>query len=191
MRFTDVPEELIQRCQKGDSKAFDELYALIDRDLYASIYYFLRDHDDTEDVMQIVLVRLFKYIKRLKDPGKFASWLWRLVVNQCISYKRRESQSKSDASYDDAIQAKSKEYPVESSNLKNPREVLINKEIMERILREVDRLPKRQRICFVLFELEGYSLNEISEIVGSSVGAVKFNIHQARQKLRRELSDIW
>jgi len=62
---------------------------------------------------------------------------------------------------------------------------------MERILEGVNRLPKRQRMCFVLFELEGYSLNEISDIVGTSVGAVKFNIHQARQKLRRELSDIW
>ena len=191
MRFTEVPEEVIRQCQEGDSRAFDELYGLIDRDLYASVYYFLRNHEDTQDVVQLVLVRLFKHIHRLQDPRKFASWFWRLITNQCFSYRSKQRQSASDASYNDALEAKEDQYTAELSNLKNPREVLINKEIMRQIREAVERLPKRQRMCFVLFEMEGYSLNEVSEMIGTSVGAVKFNIHQARRKLREDLKEVW
>jgi RNA polymerase sigma-70 factor (ECF subfamily) len=189
VRFTDVPEELIERCQEGDEGAFDTLYGLINRDLYASAYYFLRNHDDAEDVVQLVLVRLYNHIKRLKNRQKFASWLWRLIANQCFSYQQKKKRTRGNVSYDDAIQVKA-ENQLEVSNLKNPREVLINKEIMARINEAVKELPKRQRACFVLYEIEGKSINEISEILGTSVGAVKFNIHQARQKLRGMLKDL-
>ncbi len=190
MRFSEVPEELINKCRQGDEEAFSRLYHLINRDVYASVYYFLRNHHDTDEVVQLVLVRLFKHIKRLKDPKKFASWFWRLIVNQCYSYRQKERRARQKASYDDAIQVKSDQQPMESSNLMNPREVLINKEIMERIQGAVKELPKRQRMCFVLFEIEGHSINEIADELGSSVGAVKFNIHQARQKLREKLKDV-
>lgn len=190
MRFTEVPEDLIRQCQSGDEEAFTKLYQLINRDVYASIYYFLRNHDDTDDVMQLVLVRLHKHINRLKDPKKFASWFWRMIVNQCYSYRQKESRAGSDASYNDAIQSAGDDFTAELSNLRNPREVLINKEIMERINEAISLLPKRQRMCFMLFEIEGNSINEIADIMGSSVGAVKFNIHQARQKLREELKDL-
>ena len=66
----------------------------------------------------------------------------------------------------------------------------INKEMMGKIRDAVSELPKRQRMCFVLFEIEGHSINEIADIMGSSAGAVKFNIHQARKKLREQLSDL-
>ena len=190
MRFTDVPEDLIQRCQHGDQAAFESLYGLIGRDLYASAYYFLRDHDDSEDVVQLVLVRLYRHIHHLKETSKFASWLWRLIANQCFSYKQKKKKLLSNTSYDDAILVKNGELAADSANLKNPRQVLINKEIMQRIQGAVKELPKRQRACFVLYEIEGHSINEISEILGTSVGAVKFNIHQARQKLRSMLQDL-
>ncbi len=191
MRFTEVPEELIRRCQEGDSQAFNELYSLIDRDLYASIYYFLRNHEDTQDVIQLVLVRLFRHIKRLKDPKKFASWFWRLITNQCFSYRSKQRQKAMDTSYNDALEVKDEHYTAYSSNLRNPREVLINKEIMHQIEESVEKLPKRQRMCFVLFEIEGYALKDIAEILGTSIGAVKFNIHQARRKLREDLKEVW
>lgn len=191
MRFTEVPIEIIKRCQQGDEQAFENLYNLINRDLYATIYYFLRNHDDTDDVMQQVLIRLYKHISNLSDPQKFASWFWRLTVNQCLSYKKGERSKQSSASYDDAILASGENFTAELSNLKNPREVLINKEIMQKIKEAVDKLSLRQRMCFMLFEIEGHSLEEVSKIMGTSVGAVKFNVHQARQKLRQMLKGVF
>lgn len=190
MRFSEVPQELIRQCQKGVNQAFDTLYNLINRDLYASIFYFLRNHDDTDEVMQQVLIRLFRHIRHLEEPGKFAPWLWRMIINQCISYKKSERIKSGSASYDDALKGNGEDFIAELSNLQSPREVLINKEIKQKIVKAVQKLPRRQRMCFMLFEIEGYTLAEVAKFLGTSIGAVKFNLHEARLKLRQLLKDL-
>jgi RNA polymerase sigma-70 factor, ECF subfamily len=78
----DVPSDLVERCQRGDAAAFDELFTMIRDDMFRWIYSMLRDEDETEEVLQECCVRMFRHIARLKESGRFGPWASRMIVNQ-------------------------------------------------------------------------------------------------------------
>lgn len=184
----NVPVKLIEECQRGDKDAYEKLFSLISRDLYRLIYSYMRNEEDTNEVLQETLTRIFRHIKGLKSPEKFAAWAARISVNQCNTYRTKRSKT-ALYSFDEELESKDDEIVWKTPNLNNPRESLLNKEIREDINRAIAQLPPRQRLAIILFELEGNAIKEIAERLNCSEGAVKFNIHQARKKLRKLLKN--
>ncbi len=188
MALSDVPIELVTRCQRGDQTAFEELVARIGPELYAMIYAHVRDHDDTDEILQECLFRLYKHLPSLRDVMKFGSWVSRMAVNQCYSQRLRRSR-KAMESTDDQIEWAERDVMWQKRDPDNPRKELMRREVREEINQAIRELPPRQRSVVVLFEVEGRSIREIAEMLNCSVGAVKFNLHQARKKLKLALRE--
>jgi RNA polymerase sigma-70 factor, ECF subfamily len=183
MRFVGVDDTLLARCRLGDIRAFEELCALIQQDLYRLIYSFMRNHDDTDEVLQDCLLRVFKHLSQLNDLGKFPWWLMRIAVNQCNSMRAR-SLAKVLYPLDDSVEPPNERIMWNSGSGESPRRALERKEMREEIDLAIRELPPKQREALILFEVEGMSLKEIAALLECSEGVVKFNLHEARKKLR-------
>ncbi len=188
MPLSDIPSSLLARCRNGDFDSFEVLFGRIKEDLYRIIYSFMRDHDDTDEVMQESLIRIFRYFRNLKDLDKFSSWAMRIVVNQCHTQRARKGRQ-AYTHIDDIVEQEDTNVLLQSGMGASPREMMMRQESIVAIYKAIDALPKRQRIAILLFEVEGLSTREVAEAMQCSEGAVKFNVHQARKKLQVSLSD--
>lgn len=186
MAIRDVTLQLIRRCQRGDPEAFEELYRQIAHELFNWIFSILRDYDDTDEVLQESLIRVFKHIHALKEAEKFPQWLIRISINQCHTHRSRKQRTE-HYSLCEEILVKAESKMFRPREVANPRQVLMQKEVLGEINAAIAKLPPKQRTAIMLFEVKGHSIREIASLLSCSEGAVKFNIHQARKKLRREL----
>lgn len=187
MSLKTTPTELIERCQQGDQSAFNELFELIGMDLYRWIYSIVRNADDSEEVLQEVYVRIFRHINKLKDPTKFQAWISRLLINQCNTFLKHRGRHMS-YTLDEAIESTEDQLPLQGSpEITSPRDSLAQKELFQTIQRAIQTLPPKQRMAIQLFEVEGYSIKEVADMLDSTEGAIKFNLHEGRKKLRKYL----
>ncbi len=188
MALADVPVELIMQCRRGERQATEKLLELISPDLYRIINNMLRDHDSTNEVLQETLVRLFKYMKNLNDPERFSSWTMRIAVNQVQTWRvknRRRRLYQLEETFEPSDEA-----VVMVGRASDPRSRSEQRQIREQIEEAMRTLPERQQAAVVLYELEGCSIKGVAESMGCSEGAVKFNLHEARKKLRGKLSHL-
>ena len=189
MSALTVDPQIIKRCQEGDRAAFDELFEVLKDDLFRLIYSLMRNYDDAEEGFQECVIRLFRHIGSLRDTERFAHWLYRMVANQCNTHRARNSR-RSYIPLEEEIEVKAEDFVFQSSMPDNPRRALMRKELMQTINEHISELPPRQRTAVLLFDVDGLSIKEVAEHLGCSEGAVKFNIHEGRKKLRISLGPI-
>ena len=186
MRFEDVDTALLARCRKGDLNAFGDLCSQIQQDLYAFIYAQLRDHDDTDEVLQECLLRVHRHLPKLDDLNRFAGWIMRMAVNQCHSQRARAGV-KALYPLDDAVEVAEGRMVAGATRPATPGEAVERHEMARDISEAVRALPPKQRAAIVMFEMEGRPIREIAAALECSEGAVKFGLHEARKKLRESL----
>ncbi len=147
----------------------------------------VRNHDHADEALQECLVRVYRHLDKLQELEKFPGWLARMAVNQCrtqLTHAGSRALYELDETYEvpnDALVAAA-QAPV------SPRAAAQGHELRSEIDAAIAELPEKQRISIMLFEVEQMSIKEISEALECSEGAIKFNIHEARKKLRHLLS---
>lgn len=192
--FTD--EELVELYVSTDDELlFEEIVNRYSNCIYATAFRITRNHHDSEEVLQEVLLLLAKKIDTFRSDAKFSTWLYRVTLNTCYGRLRTESKHTKDISLEDYApydmngslggKVKSKEW----SN--NPYLILYRKEALEIIERAISGLPEKYRIVFHLSDIEQLRQDEISSILGISVGAVKSRLHRARLFVRDKISDYF
>lgn len=189
MALADVPIALIEACRRNERTAIERLLRLISPDIYRIAFSMLRDHDDTDEVVQETMMRLFRHIKNLKEPERFAAWTMRIAVNQVQTWRVKKGRNRyyefnSELEPDDGVIIFS------GSQGGTPCEEAQRHEVRQEIEQAMADLPDRQQTAMVLFEIEGCSIKQIASAMTCSEGAVKFNIHEARKKLKRRLAHL-
>ena len=161
---------LVERAQAGDRDAFAELANAISDRLFATAQRILRDPDAAGDALQAALVLIWRDLPALRDPDRFLSWSYRLLIRRCHADRRRARRSialldldKSQASTND-VQAS----------------VALHDEL-ERAFRS---LTDDQRSVLVLTYYQDLSIDEVAEVTGVPPGTVKSRLHYAKQALR-------
>lgn len=189
-------EELVELyVSTTDELLFEEIVNRYSNCIYATAYRITRNHHDTEEVLQEVLLLLAKKIDTFRSDAKFSTWLYRVTLNTCYGRLRSESKHTKDISLDDYApydsygtlggRVKSKEW----SN--NPYLILYRKEALEIIEKAIADLPEKYRVVLHLRDIEQLPQDEISSILGISVGAVKSRLHRARLFVRDKISDYF
>lgn len=190
MALAEVPIALIEAARTGDRQAVERLLKLVSPDVYRIVFSMLRDHDNTDEVVQEALIRIFRYIDKLKDPTKFASWSMRVIVNQVQTWRMRQTRQRLHA-IPEGMEPDAGDVVVVGVPASDPRSAAIGGEIRQEIEEALASLPTRQQMAITLFEIEGSSIREVAEAMSCSEGAVKFNIHEARKKLQKQLSHLF
>jgi RNA polymerase sigma-70 factor (ECF subfamily) len=161
----------------GRREAFDLIVVRHRRPIYQLCYRFVGNHEDASDLAQDVFVRAFKGLAKFKGDSSLATWLYRVGVNTClnrVAVKRPQTESI------DAV-------PRIDERAENPLDLVMRDERAVVVRRAIEQLPPKQRATLVLRVYQEMSHEEIANVLGSSVGAVKANFFHALGNLKRLL----
>ncbi|MCX8053133.1 MAG: RNA polymerase sigma factor [Armatimonadetes bacterium] len=174
-------EVLISRFQQGEAEAFDRLMAAHMDKVYALAWGVLQDREEARDAVQEVFIKLYGALRKFPSSDNLSAWLYRVCLNHCIDRKRRAKRSRVDLTDDDWER-------LQGSENEEPEFQAYQSEIRRMIRNAVETLPERQRLVFVLRHYKLLSINEISETIGCSPGAVKAHLSRATANLRDRLA---
>ncbi len=176
-----VEFDLIQRAQKGDNPAFNQIVVAYRKRILGTIARLIGRPEDVEDVAQEVFLRLYYSLDQLRTPEVFEPWLYRLTVNASYDYlrkqRRRNEARMSDLSEQQVMMADAAAGGKISSEKDRQKQV---KELMESLLAAI---PEQDRILLMLKEVEGLSLKELEKIYSVNENALKVRLFRARQRV--------
>lgn len=177
-----VPHSVVEACQRGDPRAFEELVRLTHRDVYTLALRMLGNAEDAADVAQETYIKVVRSIGGFRGEAQFSTWLFRVTANAAISTLRRRA-------------ARGREEPLEVEDWErlppaegaDPAIHLEQRELRDRLEQAIAALPEGYRAVVVGKDVYGLSLAEIGGRLGISEGAAKVRLFRARQKLREML----
>ncbi len=177
-------EELVARSVGGDTDCFNQLIKRWEKPIYALAYRTLGREEDARDVCQETFLRAFRALDGFKGQAKFSSWLYRIALNLCRDWLRRERRAPVVATPDGVDLV---ELAGEGAEVERFDEVVARKDLSRAVARAMRTLPEDQRTAIVLKEYHGLTFQEISELLGCPLSTVKTRLYQGLSVLRREL----
>jgi RNA polymerase sigma-70 factor, ECF subfamily len=179
--------ETVRLAQQGDSAAFETIYQVYAKRVYAICLRMLHDPTEAEDAVQDAFLQLFRKIQTFRGESAFSTWLHRLAVNLVLMRLRKKSPLTVSI---DATTDLDDETSSPNIDLGAPDLLLEGSVDRMNLERCIGRLPAGYRAIFVLHDIQGYQHDEIAEIVGCSVGNSKSQLHKARVRLRELLHEV-
>jgi RNA polymerase sigma-70 factor (ECF subfamily) len=170
---------LVERCQRGDLGAFEELYRTHSGRLFSVACRMVGNPADAEDLLQEIFLSAHRKLGSFRGESALGTWLYRLAMNHCLDYLRSRAARTSQLT--DALDDEPGGYEAGSRGL---AEQTVTKMDLERSLA---RLPEGCRAAFVLHDVEGLEHREVGEVLGIAEGTSKSQVHKARLRLRAML----
>lgn len=169
-------DELIGRLRNPEEcrKAFNEVIDLYSEPLYWQIRRMVVDHDDANDILQNTFLKAWSSLENFRGDAKLSTWLYKIAVNESLTHLERERR-RNNVSLDD-----------EESMLVNmieADEYFDGDELQQQLRKAIASLPEKQRLVFNMRYFQEMKYEEISEILGTSVGALKASYHLAVKKI--------
>jgi len=181
-------QTLISECLQGETESFSELVRRYQDRLFNALVHVLRSREDARDVAQETFVRAYQRLETFRGQSAFYSWLFRIAINNAISYRRR-TRLHSTSSID-ATREKTGLEPIDSRSDSQPSYGLELSERQQQVQSALTQLTEEYRVVLVLKELEGFKYEEIAVIVDCPIGTVRSRIHRARAELRQKLEKL-
>jgi RNA polymerase sigma-70 factor (ECF subfamily) len=182
---------LIMRAQRGDRNAFDALVRLYDQEVLRLAMRVVRSEEEAQDLYQEAFLKVYRSIGRFRLESKFSTWLYRVVMNVCLDYLRRQkSRSEMQPAENEDGETDWSEKLSDGRPTLHPDGALRASEISRRLEEALTRLSERERMVFELKHGQGLKLKTIGEICGTSEEAAKNSLFRAIQKLRGDLGDL-
>jgi RNA polymerase sigma-70 factor (ECF subfamily) len=179
--------ELVRRAQSNDKEAYEELIKRHQQRVFAVAAGILRRHEDIEDIAQQVFVKAYFSLKRFDGRAAFSTWLYRITLNECWDLLRKKKVRpllyESDLSEEQAQRVASSESDGAGPDI---RQTLENRQRVERLLED---LEERDKVMLILKEVEGFSIEEIAEMLDLNANTVKVRLFRARGRVVRKAAE--
>jgi len=186
-------QELVRLCLKGQERAAHELVSRYQRPVFSFICRMVRDRELAEDLAQDTFIRAFDNLAKYDPDYKFSSWLFKVGHNLTVDHiRRRELDTVSIHGAPDAVTSDQQEATsvILESEFEQPDELLEARELGASIEEAIERLRPEYRTAILLRHVEGYSYDEIAEVMEIPLGTVKTYIHRARAELQDMLGHL-
>lgn len=171
---------LVEACVAGRREAFDVIVERHRRTIYQLCYRFVGNHEDASDLAQDVFLRAYRGLRSFKGRSSLGTWLYRIGVNVCLNRVSPKPPATEPIDAHQHIDARAED----------PRDGLLRAERAARVRAAIAQLPRKQRATLVLRIYHELPHQDIAEILGSSVGAVKANFFHALSNLKKILGDV-
>ncbi|MBV8571019.1 MAG: sigma-70 family RNA polymerase sigma factor [Acidobacteriaceae bacterium] len=173
---------LVRRVQAQDEIAFREIVERYQAKVFSIIYGILRNRNDAEDIAQQVFAKIYFSIRNFDFRSSLLTWIYKITVNECYDYLRKKRVRKlvyeSDFSADDSLRMESAEPATDQTPAIDHR--LAQHDL---ILKLLSKVSEEDRMLILLKEVEGHSVEELSEMTGMNENTIKVKLFRARQKL--------
>ena len=176
-------QKLIERASGGDPAAFNQLMAMHEKRMYAVALRMFANREDAQDCLQEAMLRIYRAISGFKGQSSFSTWVYRITMNTCLDEMRRK-KNRPSTSLDNLLDQGWS--PSDGGNA--PERSAIQTETRQMLAGAIRELPEDMRSAIVLRDVQGYSYDEIAQMLDVNVGTIKSRISRGREKLREKLS---
>ena len=181
---------LVKKAVSGSFEAFDQIMVHYRERLYGVIYNMTMNHSDAADLTQETFVKAFRSISKFKQKSSFFTWLYRIGVNLTLTFLKRK-RSKKFFSFDHFFGESDKidtNIEFSSKDFTSVKNTLLN-ELHEKLNEALSKLSDKHRTIVVLYEIDGLSHREISQIMKCTEGTVRSRLHYAKVQLQSLLKE--
>ena len=177
-------EELVARSREGDLDSFNQLVLRWERPIYALAYRVIGREEEARDIAQETFLRAFRALTGFKGQAKFSSWLYRITLNLCRDWMRRERRTPIAQTPEgvDLVELAGEATPWESIE-----DLVSRKELGRAVAKAMSVLPEEQRTAIILKEYQGLTFQEIADLLECPLSTVKTRLYQGLTVLRRQL----
>ena len=193
MSDREVDQELVERVQAGDKRAFDLLVLKYQRKVQRLVARFVRDSGEVDDVVQEAFIKAYRALPTFRGDAAFYTWIYRIAINCAKNYlasPARRIVPQSDLISDDDDDAESFDRNAGLHDVATPDAEYASKQIAEAVNRAMAALPEDLRTAVTLREIEGLSYEEIAEAMDCPIGTVRSRIFRAREAIATELRPL-
>lgn len=186
----ELDQELVERAQRGDKRAFGLLVQKYQRKLGRLLSRMIRDQAEVEDVVQEAFVKAYRALPNFRGDSAFYTWLYRIGINTAKNYlvaMGRRPQISTDIEVEDA---ENFEDGQELRTIDTPETELMSKQIAKTVNDTVAALPEELRTAITLREIEGLSYEEIATLMNCPIGTVRSRIFRARETIAEKLRPL-
>lgn len=185
----DVDQQLVERVQKGDKRAFDLLILKYQHKIFAVISRFIRDHSEVQDVAQDAFIKAYKALPNFRGESAFYTWMYRIAINTAKNYlvARNRRPPANDLEVEDAEFYSGNEAMHE---MNTPESNLMRDELQAVIDLAFKELPDDLRRAVTLREIDGLSYEEIAEAMDCPIGTVRSRIFRARESIDKKIQPL-
>lgn len=184
-------EELIERLKNGDESAFAELVHTHEKLVFNLALRYVKNYDDASDITQAVFITVYRSIGGFKGKSKLSTWLYRITVNECVDYSRRNKLYHARTLPLDQLngEGESTEIPLPDQSY-DPDVCYEKRELQNTIRHAVESLPPVSREIIILRDVHDLSYAEIAEVLNVELGTVRSRLARARIRLRNKLKKM-
>ena len=186
----EVDQQLVERAQRGDKRAFELLVLKYQRKLGRLLSRFVRDPAEVEDVTQEAFIKAYRALPGFRGDSAFYTWLYRIGINTAKNYLVALGRRAPTTTGFDNEEAEGFEDADQLRDANTPESEMEGKEIAATVNRAMDALPKDLRTAITLREIEGLSYEEIASVMNCPVGTVRSRIFRARDAIAAELRPL-
>jgi RNA polymerase sigma-70 factor (ECF subfamily) len=186
----EVDQQLVERAQRGDKRAFELLVAKYQRKLGRLLSRMVRDPAEVEDVTQEAFIKAYRALPTFRGDSAFYTWLYRIAINTAKNYLvalGRRAPTTTEFSHEDAENFDDADQLRDSAT---PESELHGKQIAQTVNRAMEALPEDLRTAITLREIEGLSYEEIASVMNCPIGTVRSRIFRAREAIATELRPL-
>ena len=177
-------KKLIERAYGGDPSAFNRLMAQHENRMYAVALRMCGNREDAQDCLQEAMLRVYRAIGSFKGQSTFSTWVYRITMNTCLDELRRK-KNRQNTSLDNLVDMGWS--PTDGGA--GPEKQALMREMREKMHGAIRELPDDMRAAVVLRDIQGFSYDEIAQMLEINVGTIKSRISRGREKLREKLKE--
>lgn len=190
MNDREIDQQLVERVQRGDKRAFELLVTKYERRLARLLSRFVRDQHEVEDIAQEAFIKAYRALPGFRGDAAFYTWLYRIGINTAKNYLMARGRRAPTTTEFDAEEAEGFEDAAGLQDLNTPENELLTKEVAKVVNDAMAALPEDLRTAISLREIEGLSYEEIAETMGCPIGTVRSRIFRAREAIAAKLRPI-
>lgn len=179
-------QQLVERVQKGDTRAFDLLVLKYQHKIFGLISRYIRDNDEIQDVAQEAFIKAFRALPKFRGDSAFYTWLYRIAINTAKNYLVARSR-RPPATDIDVGDAEHFESASSLKDIENPENALYGEELKQVVEAAMRALPEDLRAAVTLREFDGLSYEDIADVMECPVGTVRSRIFRAREAIDKQV----
>jgi len=190
MSDREVDQQLVERAQRGDKRAFELLVSKYQRKLSRLLSRFIRDSTEVEDVTQEAFIKAYRALPTFRGDSAFYTWLYRIGINTAKNYLVALGRRAPTTTDIDSEEAEGFEDGDQLRDLNTPENELASRQIAETVNQALAELPEELRTAIALREIEGLSYEDIANVMNCPIGTVRSRIFRAREAIAARLRPL-
>jgi RNA polymerase sigma-70 factor (ECF subfamily) len=185
-----IDQQLVERAQRGDKRAFGLLVDKYQRKLARLLSRFVRDPAEVEDVTQEAFIKAYRALPNFRGDSAFYTWLYRIGINTAKNYLMAAGRRAPTSTSVDSEEAEGMDEGEQLRDINTPESLLLSREIGDTVNAAMQALPEELRMAIQLREIEGMSYEDIAQIMNCPIGTVRSRIFRAREAIADQLKPL-